>query len=433
MKFLMYSSFGEGSHILMRIRNEGNDCRLYIKDKNYKNVFDGMLEKLDNEDDIGRYVDEGTVIIFDTSGNGKVADDLRKRGHRVVGGSDFCDRLEKDRKFGFDVMQSSGISIPRYKEFGGGEYENAKKYIMSGDKNLVFKPNGAQIKLTYVANEQIELIKYLEFIEERYSKEVESFIIQEFIEGIAISSEFFCNGNGFVRPGNHTIEEKKFMNEGLGPSSGCSGNITWPCEDTEIMKLGVLKLEDICKREELIGQMDLNCIANENGVYGLEFTPRTGYDATPTLLTLIEDVGKFYSDLCFRGNGSNSNKYIDIDEQFAGSVRITIPPYPIETKLTAKLEELSPNMGSPIMNWEHYDENIYFYEVMRNGKNGDLVHSSGSGIICLGIGTGDEPDDSMDLAYEIAENIVIPDKQYRTDLKETLAEMVSEAEKYARF
>ncbi len=425
MKYLMYSTYGEGAHILYRIKNEGNDCKLFIKDKYYREVFDGMLDKIELEN-IESFIDKNTLVIFDSCGNGEYADYLRKKDIKVYGSSIFSDKLELDRNYGIEVMKQCGIKVPKFEEFT--DFNKAKEYIEYGKNHLVFKPNNAPTKLTYVAKTEHELIEYLIFIESKYKNEIKSFIIQEFLEGIPVSSEFFCDGENFLFPGNHTVEVKKFMNNDLGPSSGCSGNITWPCEDDYIIKSGIKKLELICRENQLIGQIDLNTIVNERGVYGLEFTARIGYDATPTLLTLVrEDIGQFFYDIACGQEYDD----IDIDNEYAGSIRVTVPPYPIDTKKMNLLEKVSPSKNLPIFGYEEYSENIYMYDV----KLGDekLVHASGSGVICLAIGTGNNPEESLILPNEIVENLVIPDKQYRTDLDVVLPGMVSEVElSYAR-
>ena len=110
----MYSTSGEGAQILHRIQQEDNEVGLYIKDRFYKNVFDGLVPKVDNPDS---FIDKNTIIIFDISGNGNVADKYRRAGHFVYGASGFADDLEKDRKFGLDNMNKHNIKTPKSVDF----------------------------------------------------------------------------------------------------------------------------------------------------------------------------------------------------------------------------------------------------------------------------------------------------------------------------
>lgn len=421
MKFLLFSQCGEGAQILKRIELEGNEVGLYINDKHYKTVFDGILPKVEPDS----FIDKETIIIFDISGNGKVADSYRRKGLHVYGASSFADKLEHDRQFGFDAMIKAGIKIPDHKEFT--DFKTAKEYVRETNKRLVFKPSGSMpCKLTYCAKDAEELDAYLDFVEKKFKKEIKSFILQDFIEGCVVSSEFFCNGKSFVWPPNHTVEVKKSMNDDLGPSTGCSGNVAWTCEESsKIINAGVAKAEQMCIDEQYIGQIDLNAVVNESGVYGLEWTPRFGYDATPTLLTLLQDdVGAFFSGIT-RGE----LELAEFESKDAGGVRITIPPYPVELDDKKDSEDFSPNSGVPILNWEEHQESLYFYEVQITEDR--LEHAGGTGVIACAIGSGDSPEESLEEPYKVLEALNVPDKQYRTDLSKVLSKMIKETLEYA--
>lgn len=421
MKFLLYSQCGEGCGILHRIQQEGNDVAVYIKDKYYKNVYNGILPKTENPES---YIDDGTIIIFDMSGNGKLADRWKRQGYAVFGGSNFADKLEFDRAFGFEVMEDHGIQIPDTVMFT--DFSRGLEYVKNNKKRLVFKPSGDSMpcKLTYVSSDNKELIEYMKYVEKHFGKHIDEFALQEFVDGSLVSSEFFCDGQKFLLPGNHTVEVKKFMNDDLGPSTGCSGNITWPA-DTSVLQDGVKRIEELCVKEGYVGQIDLNAVVTEDGIYGLEWTPRFGYDATPTLLCGVDDVGKLYSDITRR-----QIKKMSFNSEYMGSLRITIPPYPIEPS-KGDAEEVSPNLGIPIQNWEKDQDCLYFYEVMFD--EGQLVHSGGTGVIAIACDTGSDCMEILQHPYEVVESLQIPDKQYRTDLQIVLNKMVADFEKVENY
>src|SRR5208283_4900836 len=80
------------------------------------------------------------------------------------------------------------------------------------------------------------------------------------------------------------FERKQLMDGNLGPSGGCTGNIVWACDgECPICKGGIRKLEGFLRVSNYKGMIDLNAIISEDKLYGLEFTPRFGYDASPTL------------------------------------------------------------------------------------------------------------------------------------------------------
>lgn len=411
MNFFLYSKCGEGAGLLKRLQDEGNNCSIYIQEKDYSNVYSGILSETE-------YPEDNEIIIFDSSGNGDRADYFRKQGKKVFSSSIFADKLENDREFGLEFMISHGIMIPEtctFKSFKDGinfAKENKKK-------RFVFKPSGKNIpcKLTYSSSDLEDLISYMNFVESNFSKDIDEFVLQEFIEGSIISSEFWVGKNGFI-PGsfNHTIEVKKFMNDDLGPSTGCSGNIVWQGDEGSELASLLRGIEASLVEENYIGPIDLNAIVNSEGIFGLEWTPRFGLDAMPSLLQLInEDLGKIISD------SFESDSEMNLISCFSGGARLSIPPYPIEAENLEELEKNSPSVGIPIRGLEEYEDNCYFYEVMK--KDNLLVHSSGTGVIACISDVGETPEECYDTVYDILDDCKIPDKQYRTDLSETLSKM----------
>ena len=188
------------------------------------------------------------------------------------------------------------------------------------------------------------------------------------------------------------------------------------------MESGIALIEDVCKKEGYIGLIDLNAIINEEGLFGLEWTPRFGYDSLPTILQLIEgDVGQLISDLC-----KDQCNEMKLSEGIAGGIRLTIPPYPLEPPSAREVQKTSPNRGIPIRGLpSKYKDNYYFFEVMPD-EDGNFVHSSGTGVILVASSLGDDAKSSLDLPYKILDDVKIPDKQYRTDLREILPKMYDE-------
>ena len=422
MKFLMISKCGEGAQVLYNIGREGNDVRLYIKEPDYRRNWSGLIKQIDLDD---HFLDDDTVVLFDASGMGDLADRMKNSGHYVFGGSIFADNLEEDRAFGLEFMEKCGIKHPKTQEFSVRDLNEAKKYIHEAQSRLVFKPSGDSLPchLTYCASDSEDLLQFIGYAYRYYSKSIKSFVLQEFIEGDLISTELFFDGKNAIYPANHTIECKKFLNDDLGPSVGCSGNLVWAeFEDCEIVKNGIGKTEDALIEESYCGQLDLNAIVNDSGVYGLEWTPRFGYDSIPSLIRLLDmDTGQFFSDLA-RGQGEMRLKC-----EFSAGVRFTIPPYPIEPEHNKAVLKESPNLGIPIRGFEEKDvKNLYFYEIMV--EHDDLVHADGMGVLGVASGIDDEPDAAFDIAYEILERAKIPDLQYRTDLGKTISEMYEKIE-----
>lgn len=418
MKFAMYSKCGEGAGLLKRIQDEGNECRLFIREHDYKSVYDGILDKSDG------LFDHDEIIIFDSSDSGQKADSLRRSGYKVFGASRFHDVLEQDREFGLDFMRSNKIKYPNSQEFfkipDGIEF--IKKHH---DKRYVFKPCGdLPSRLTYCSSGSDDLVEYLKYVEKFYKNKIDSFILQEFLEGHIISTEIWMGNSGLCRPlTNHTTETKKLMNDDLGPSTGCSGNIVWPCEIENLIVKLMYGLEKDLFNKGYIGPIDLNCIVSNGVPYGLEWTPRFGLDAMPTFLGLVNgDIGKLIYDL-MEGNKIKDNILISA---IAAGVRITIPPYPIELDDAKVVQKNAPNKGIPIRGLD--SDGTYYYEVMRDDSY-DLFHSDGTGVIAVVSDWSEDIDDVFSNIYDILDECQVPDKQYRTDLRSVLTKMYEDVTK----
>jgi phosphoribosylamine--glycine ligase len=234
------------------------------------------------------------------------------------------------------------------------------------------------------------------------------FILQEFVEGTEISSEGWFNGERFMEPWNHTIERKQLMNDNIGPSGGgCAGNIVWLCRETNhVIEEGIARMAPVLRENQFIGPIDLNSVVNEEGVWGLEFTPRFGFDALPALLELVEgEIGPILASMA-RGEVPS---VLPLVNKHAAAVRITIPPYPSE--------HCHPDEGIPIRGLTREDRaHLYFYDVMLNDAN-QLVSTSDSGTIVTITGSSfDGITEAFKEPMEIAKRAKIPQKQYRTDL-----------------
>ena len=427
MKFLMISKCGEGAQVLYNIGLEGNDVRLYIQEAEYRRNWNGLIKQVELSDS---FLDSSTVILFDFSSMGQLADYLRKH-HHVFGGSSFADRLECDREFGFDFMDKCGIQRPESQSFS--RLQDAESYIENHKGKLVFKPSGEALPchLTYCASDAEDMLQYTKYVFKYYAKNIDSFILQDFVEGDLISTELFFDGEKAVYPANHSIECKKFMNDDLGPSVGCAGNLVWAERELcDIVDLGIGRAEKELIKIGYCGQLDLNAIVNENGLFGLEWTPRFGYDSLPTFLNLVDmDYGEFFYNLA---TGQGEMQLLDY---FAAGVRFTIPPYPIEpqNKNKAVLKE-APNLGIPIRGFDPKNvKSLYFYEIMAEG--GDLVHADGLGTLGVVNALGECAEDAFCDAYALLEDVKIPDVQYRTDLGKKIPKMyekiVEREESYA--
>lgn len=406
MRFNFVSETGDGMGLAARVIEEGNEACIWIRSKDGASIGDGIVPKIGDLDDICEQADpQKDIVIFDGSGNGIAADYLRQQGIPVLGGSRIADKLERDRAFGASVMQGAGIRMPKTKTFFG--FAEAIRYVQNNSgKRLVYKPSKllGELSCSHVTNDADELVEYLQLTEREASIAEPEFDLQEFTPGLAISTEMWFDGEKFVDGlWNHTFERKELMDGNLGPSGGCTGNIVWACGDCPLCRR-CRKMQDFLQQEHYVGPIDLNAIITESGnIYGLEWTPRFGYDATPTLMweLISSDLSQFLADAA-----KGQNATAKLQTKIAGGVRVTMPPWPTEKYLAHE--------GVLIAGLPKKLDDIYMYNVKMLGSK---MYSAGAwGILLLLTGAGSTIKQALAVPYRQCADLRIGDMQYRTDL-----------------
>ena len=402
MKFFIISEGGDGAGLALRLQDEGHDARIWFRDGEAANRCKGLVKE-----DEGFEIDHDTIVVADCTGSGIICDSYRDAGNPVLGGSAIADKLESDRAFATNVFKAAGVKTPKTKFFD--DWEEARAFVETSEARLVFKPEGelSGVVPSYVSSDTEDMLEMLEFYKWQSPRTVPAFALQEFVEGTCVSSEaWFCGGN-FVLPFNHTIERKQLMNDDLGPSGGCTGNVVWACGDCEtcpICKTTLWPIEEFLRSVNYVGPIDVNAVVADSGIFALEFTPRFGYDATPTLLCalLASPVGVFLDSVA-RG----ICREMPLLPDFAAGVRVTVPPWPSE--------KFPGPEGLPLRGIKNFDK-FYPYDVM--DVEGVFLTSGGYGITGIALGTGATIDEAFVEAGKIAKKLKLPDKQFRTDLAE---------------
>ena len=419
IRFNVISETGDGSGFSIRLKDEGYPVRLWIRNQDAKSIADRMVEKAGDLEDLLYDADpERDVFLFDTTGNGVIADYLGSEGYAVLGGSVLADRLERDRTFGYEVMSQAGIELPETKSFI--DFDEAIAFVeKNSTRRWVYKPSKqlGDLSASHVAADAEDLIEHLRNVQHEVEIADPQFELQEFEVGTALSTELWFSRGELIEPlVNHTLERKELMDGDIGPSGGCTGNLTWLCAGCEACRLA-RQLSEFAQAVTYHGPLDINTIVTETGIYGLEFTPRLGYDAGPTLLweILQGSVGEFFSAAA-RGEITG----LELGEGFAGGVRVTIPPWPTE-KFTA--EE-----NVPIRGLSAKDEKAAYWYNVKKDSDDRLVTAGGWGIVGLFTGYSPDPGGAMAKAVNPIRSLKLKNKQYRTDLGQVFAQDLSQLE-----
>jgi len=405
LRICLASQFGEGLWIAHRMAQEGHDVSAVVSEERYAEALRGLVTTMPGSEvyEPEKY----DLVVFDATGSGDDADYSREQVP-TIGDSSLADKLEEDRLYALDFMTRCGLQVAPYEAFDNPA--DGIRHIKKRDRRLVFKPIGEQDdkSTTYVSRDAQDMLRYFDVLFR--SAKVSEYILQDFVEGVEASCEVYINSTGYYAL-NGTIETKKFLNAELGPNTGCSGSLCWlmPKENTLFDK-GLRRCIDPLQQMGYVGPIDLNTIANAEGIWALEFTPRFGYDATALLARMLP-IG--FGDFLYAIASEERPPDLSAKFPFCASVRLSIPPYP---------NEVPPKYvkaGVPIEGLTEEDlDKFFIYDVRRRGESDDLESAGLCGWIGSPLAVGDNPGMAFDGAYEMLKHVRIPNGMYRTDVCE---------------
>jgi phosphoribosylamine---glycine ligase len=412
INFLFISKWGEILDIAYTVMLEGNNVRLYIENEKCKEIGDGFVEKVDNWK---TYIDWADLIIFDYTGYGKEASILRESGKKVIGGSEYTDKLELDRSFGQDELKRNKIKIINYKEFH--TFQEAIDYVKANPNTYVIKPSGEiqdYKQLLFVGQEEdgSDIVRVLKAYEKTWGNEMGTFHIQKKVNGVEISVAAFFNGKEFLKPINITFEHKKLFPKELGVSTGEMGTSMFWTENNPIFQATLKKFETILSKEKFVGHIDINCIVNGHGIFPLEFTSRFGY---PQIFIQRAGMSEPIGNMLYKlANGENFK--IATKKGFQVGAYIVVPPFPYEDLKT--FETFSKDavvvIKKPMKNGIHL---MHLKQV-----NNEWLITGDTGIALLVSATGLTMKEAQKLLYSRIQNILINNSYYRTDIGDRWSE-----------
>ena len=412
MKIAWPSKYGEGAWLAWLLSKNGHDVSLSIATPACRDVLRGLVNQVESLEEPAAY----DLAVFDSTGQGKLADELN-RTIPTIGDSSFADKLEEDRLFALEFMEQCGIAVPPWESFDNPS--EAIRYIKKQNTRQVFKPIGEQAdkSTSYVSSSAEDMLRYFDVLFR--STPQKEFVLQEVVDGTEVSTEMYVNETGYYAV-NHTLELKRLMNGDLGPNTGCSGSLVWMAhKENQIFEKGLKRTVRALQDASYRGPVDLNTIVNRAGVWALEFTPRFGYDATALFARLLpEEFGDFLYAI------ATGQKVPDLIQKhsFCSSVRVAIPPYPTEGLPPKFYKEGVPIEGLT----EEMLESFYIFDV-RKKEDSEELESAGvcgwiGGPLCL----GETPGQCFEDANSAISRLRIPNKMYRTDCLSNTAKRYNE-------
>lgn len=435
--FLFYNVSGDWESIALRVKAEGFPIYYFKRKgmiKGREDTGKGLFEEGEIIDDqyecLNEFKDKKSdlIILMDDNGFGDEADYLRSEGWCVIGGSEWADHIEYERSAGLELMQQIGLDVPFEQTFE--TIDDAMDFLNTepDECRYVFKPEGedfAGSSRTYTAKNKQDLIDYLKWtkadIEEKHT-EIGKFVLQEFIDGIEADFAGYFNGHNFIEDlCLLDIEEKKSGDGNKGEATGCMGNIIVNVGKSKYMTEIIEKLTPLLKDSGYVGEISLNNIFSsknqgehkqyeEGKPYGLEFTPRFGWDAHLTEMAILKDSGMKISDF-----------YIALADQKpfkfpVGKIGVGVRTY--TGSISLKKEEVAGRFFSFLKN---VAKNLWFYSV--SYKNKSFIIEDNPVLLVNTVGKNLK--NTISDAYELLKSSVnIPDVYYRMEIGQRGEEVI---------
>jgi phosphoribosylamine---glycine ligase len=406
-KFLFVSLEGLIGDTAWEVVKEGHEVRYFIQNPEEKEIADGFVPKTD---DWRRDVGWADVIVFDdVLGQGTLAQELRREGHKVVGGTPYTDRLEDDRAFGQQELKNAGVSIIPQANFTS--FDDAMAYVRANPNRYVIKPSGEAQNmkgLLFVGEEEDgrDVIQVLDDYKRAWAEKIREFQLQRRILGVEVATGAFFNGREFVHPVCVNFEHKKLFPGDIGPSTGEMGTAMFWSEPNKVFNATLKKMEPRLREEGYVGFIDINCIANANGIYPLEFTSRFGY---PTISIQQEGLLTPVSEVLYR-LAEGSIDRLRARSGFQIGVRVVVPPFPFHDP-----ERFQASSKDAVILFKNPSREGFHIEDVKL-LNGEWLVTGTSGVVLIVCGTGPTMRQAQRQAYNRVRNVMIPNMYYREDI-----------------
>ena len=413
-KFLFVSFESLSGDLAWQIKKEGHEVKIYIKSPDDADVYDGFLDKVT---DWKPHVDWADVIVFDDVGFGSVADELRRSGKLVVGGSKYTDQLEEDREFGQAEMKRLGMLTLPHWDFN--DYDVALKFIHENPGRYVFKPSGnipSDTKgLLFLGKEEDgkDIYEVLSHNKKALAKKIKQFQLQKFASGVEVAVSAFFNGIDFVYPLCVNFEHKKLFPGDIGPFTGEMGTLMFWADSSVLFGSTLLKMGGVLKETGYVGYIDINCIVNGRGIYPLDFTCRFGY---PTISIQIEGVLSEWGEF-LRALAHHEPIQLKTKKGFQIGVVCATPPFPYDDKAVMDIyRDASIIFKRPNL------EGMHLGDVKLVDGGWTIAGNSGYALVVTGSGLTVE--DARRQVYGRIENIMLQNMFYRTDIGSSWSETI---------
>ena len=385
--------------LYMALMREGHDVRVHASDPAFAATFQGLVHHVpDWRAELPWVGDEG-MVLFEKVGQGAVQDALRRDGVRVVGGSVLGDRLEYDRGFGQEALRRAGLRTAPAHMFDGAA--EASAWLRAHPGRVVLKHfNNA--RATFVGDHAAGL----DVLFQLARAPAGPVLLMPRIEGVEVGVGAYFDGTRFLEPACIDFEHKRFFPGEIGEMTGEMGTLLSYEGAGPIMRATLGRLAPLFAEGGHVGYVNLNMIANEEGLWPLEFTCRFGNPGF-AILAPLQTAG--WGDLFGRMLAGGHTGFPAAPGWCAGIV-LTIPPFPQERPGADTHED------PPVLFHVPPDDAGHFHWSDMRLVGGQLYAGRRTGYAMVVTGQGPAIPDAQAAAMVRARSVCIPDLRYRNDI-----------------
>ena len=382
------------------LMREGHEVRVHASDAAYASLFAGLVDRVDDWRAALPWVGRDGVLLFEKVGQGALQDELRAEGYRVIGGSTLGDRLEYDRGFGQDVLAQAGLHIAPAHRF-----ENAAAaavWLQANPGRMVLKYfNNA--RATFVGDHVAGLDVLFQL---QRAPPPGPALLMPRLEGVEVGVGAYFDGTRFMTPACIDFEHKRFFPGEIGEMTGEMGTLVSYRGAGPIMRATLGRLEPVFAAAGHVGYVNLNMIANGDGLWPLEFTCRFGNPGYAILSPLqTAGWGDLFTRMLEGGHGS-----FPTSPDWCTGIVLTIPPFPEERPGS------DPSFEPPVLFHQPPDDPAHYHYSDMRLTDGQLFAGRNTGYSMVVTGTGDTIEGSQAAAMARARGVCIADLRYRNDI-----------------
>jgi phosphoribosylamine--glycine ligase len=385
----------------LAMQRGGCEVRVFASDPPESRAFGGIIDFVPDWRAELDWVGRDGVIMFEGVASGALQDQLRRDGHRVVGGGEYGDRLERDREFGQAALRDIGLPVAESLAFD--DAARARGWLAANPGRYVLKHDDGA-RATFVGEHPAGAD--VDFMLSRAGPG--RLLLMERVSGVEVGIGAYFDGRRFLRPACIDFEHKRFFPGELGEMTGEMGTLAAFDGSGPLFEATLGRMEPSFSAVGHVGYVNLNLIVNEQGVWPLEFTCRFGNPGFAVLAALqTAGWGDLLGRMAFGGSTS-----FPTAPGWSVAIVLTIPPFPAWNDGAAAEDDPPVFFHAPPegAEWDSH----HLVDVRR--EEGQLLAHRRSGHVMIVTGAGASVQDAQRAAAARAKNVIVPELRWRGDI-----------------